>query len=532
MSLARPARSIFGRCLRSPGRTPSPAPTVVAGAAAAQCLQFHSSVPRGSRRRSAFRNVKAEELGLTKPETMKGYQAENYAEYTKEELEKLKDKYSPEQMAALEAGEKAIDPQDLIWQGRLRDDMFRPEYLDDYSKLDPRFDLKPEVKDFGEEPYFPDEAAFQEDYFKKMTKLAEKTSNAHISRGMLRALRKAKESQGEDMIDLTYEELADLEKDPDMLKRYLVDAEQPDEDVEMNESNKDQFITRSKALELDEMVNKLWKQEVDRIVESDNYLSLKPAHVDVLKDAPDAIDAEHSVIQPDLGKIPGVEGYTRTTNDEDQMDDPTGLYKHAKLTTGLTKKEITSLLVKTLVLRYVSNQTRLGKVRSYSVIVMAGNGNGRLGIGMGKSADLETASMAATALAVRSMKPIRRYENRTIFGKVTSKVSGTVVEMESRPPGTSVNYPRIDLRRILKLIRFPLFFTGFGLRVPHRFYEMCRGAGIYDLAVKMPRSKNPMNSVKAAYKALLSQPDPEEIAVGRGKKLVDARKVYYGGSTL
>lgn len=46
----------------------------------------------------------------------------------------------------------------------------------------------------------------------------------------------------------------------------------------------------------------------------------------------------------------------------------------------------------------------------------------------------------------------------------------------------------------------------------------------------MPRSKNPMNSVKAAYNALMSQKNPEDIAIGRGKKMVDARKVYYGGS--
>jgi small subunit ribosomal protein S5 len=40
-----------------------------------------------------------------------------------------------------------------------------------------------------------------------------------------------------------------------------------------------------------------------------------------------------------------------------------------------------------------------------------------------------------------------------------------------------------------------------------------------------------MNSVRAAYQALLNQPDPEEMALGRGKKLVDARKVYFGGAT-
>lgn len=59
---------------------------------------------------------------------------------------------------------------------------------------------------------------------------------------------------------------------------------------------------------------------------------------------------------------------------------------------------------------------------------------------------------------------------------------------------------------------------------------MCRAVGLHDLAARMPRAKNPMNSVFATYKALLNQADPEEIARGRGKKLADARKVYYGGS--
>ena len=59
---------------------------------------------------------------------------------------------------------------------------------------------------------------------------------------------------------------------------------------------------------------------------------------------------------------------------------------------------------------------------------------------------------------------------------------------------------------------------------------MCRAGGIHDLSSHIPRSRNPMNTVKATYKALMNQPDPEEIAKGRGKKLVDVRKVYYGGA--
>lgn len=58
---------------------------------------------------------------------------------------------------------------------------------------------------------------------------------------------------------------------------------------------------------------------------------------------------------------------------------------------------------------------------------------------------------------------------------------------------------------------------------------MARAAGIEDLAARVPRSRNKMNTVKAAYQALMSQRSPEEVARGLGRKLVDVRKVYYGG---
>lgn len=58
---------------------------------------------------------------------------------------------------------------------------------------------------------------------------------------------------------------------------------------------------------------------------------------------------------------------------------------------------------------------------------------------------------------------------------------------------------------------------------------MCRAAGISDLSARMGPSRNPMNTVKAAYQALMTQRDPEEIARARGKKLIDVRKVYYAG---
>lgn len=72
--------------------------------------------------------------------------------------------------------------------------------------------------------------------------------------------------------------------------------------------------------------------------------------------------------------------------------------------------------------------------------------------------------------------------------------------------------------------------VGFGLRCQQYIFEMARCAGISDLAARVTRARNPMNTVKAAYQALTSQKDPEEVAKGRGKKLVDVRKVYYAGN--
>lgn len=60
---------------------------------------------------------------------------------------------------------------------------------------------------------------------------------------------------------------------------------------------------------------------------------------------------------------------------------------------------------------------------------------------------------------------------------------------------------------------------------------MCRCAGISDLAARVGRSRNKMNTVKATLEALLSQQLPEDVARARGRKLVDIRKVYYAGKT-
>ncbi|KAK3112631.1 28S ribosomal protein S5, mitochondrial [Teratosphaeriaceae sp. CCFEE 6253] len=172
--------------------------------------------------------------------------------------------------------------------------------------------------------------------------------------------------------------------------------------------------------------------------------------------------------------------------------------------TGLAKEDISRIRIKNLVSHRVVNQTRMGKIQSLYFLTIAGNQDGMLGIGEGKAAEDEDGKRQAMMNAIRNMRPIPRYEERTIFGDIEAKVGATIVQLSARRPG-------------------------FGNRCQHLIFELARAAGISDLAARTPRSRNKMNVVKAAFEALTNQRLPEDVARARGRKMVDVRKVYYGG---
>lgn len=103
--------------------------------------------------------------------------------------------------------------------------------------------------------------------------------------------------------------------------------------------------------------------------------------------------------------------------------------------TGMTKEEIRKIRVKNLVMHRVVNQTRMGKIQSLYYLTIAGNQDGMVGIGEGKAAEDEDGRRQAMMNAIRNMKPIPRYEERTIFGEVQGKVGASVVQLSSRGPG-------------------------------------------------------------------------------------------------
>lgn len=179
------------------------------------------------------------------------------------------------------------------------------------------------------------------------------------------------------------------------------------------------------------------------------------------------------------------------------------LAKKLSLATGFDERYIMGLKVKTLLLKTVRNQTSKGKINSFYALVCAGDGNGMLGIGEGKDPEEPgTAILKAHWQAVKNLVKVPRLEDRTIFGNIEHKFGASVVHLRSAPPGS-------------------------GLRCNPMIFELAQCAGIKDLSSKVYRSRNKMNVVKCTIEALLKQKTTEEMALERGKKVVDLRKVYY-----
>lgn len=333
-------------------------------------------------------------MGLTSPEKVQKYTEENFQPYTPEEIEILKKHYSPDQMEALQAGEAAIDPTDLTIQGRLRKDPYKIPYLDDFSRLAPVVDKRPKKQHSP-----PD--------FNKLRWLSEEEFMNDIARF-------AKE--------------ADAPQAKAWLEGKLNDpklSEEQREWVGAQLAKVSAQLERTKGLEGKDGDAEGLEFLLERSMLNDD-------------NAP-----SDSSIAPSLGKdVPGIAGiYQNPIDPEDQGLDDEGIYQDLKRRTGLSVKEMTSLTVKVLVVRMVHNQTRLGKIRSIWVLAIAGNGNGRLGIGEAKSVEQGTATQKAKLLAIRNMKPIPRYEERTIHGSVTSKFGATIVKLDARPPGKTAQPP-------------------------------------------------------------------------------------------
>ncbi|KAJ2895497.1 hypothetical protein MKZ38_006400 [Zalerion maritima] len=514
--LVKTPRTILQRSSNAPRRTAafSPATSTTATSTCQSSHGFHTSNACHARRKR-FSSVQAEKLGLITPERTEKFAQRFFPRYDKEDYKKLKQIYTPDQIKAIKAGEESIDPKDLAIQGRWRTDQYRFPYWDDFSHFLPSVDKHPETTDMGELQVDPKsrwmtQEEFDQDWAKFLAERVPNEVKEKLSKGVVTwgEVGHLYEPKPQDLWEFVTNRskfaggyLADKQSMTSLAPALpakvpgvagLYELEDSQEESEMQDMPEEENVRAERA----KAIKKLQAQHAIGLGGMDGKRNQERRNWEMeqrISNSPEQREKEKKKEEEE-----------RLKQRKDRMMArlaPTG---PAKEKYGWSDKMLENIQLRIIEAKRVTNQTRLGKVQSVRYTVIAGNGDGWLGVGMTKGIDSTTTPLKARALAIMNMRPIRRYEDRTIYGTVKSKFGGTAIELYSRPPG-------------------------FGLRVPHNIWHICRFVGIKDLAAKMPRASNPMNTVKAVVQALHNQKDPEEIARGRGKKLVDCRRVYYGG---
>ena len=148
---------------------------------------------------------------------------------------------------------------------------------------------------------------------------------------------------------------------------------------------------------------------------------------------------------------------------------------------------------------YVNRCTKVvkgGRRFSFSVIMVAGDGKGRVGYGLGKATEVMEARTKASAIAKNNMIKIPLREGRTLHHDSIGKFCSGKVIMRSAPQGTGI-------------------IAGGAIRA---VFDVL---GIKDLVAKSIGSNNPHNMIKAAFNGLLKINSPRDIAAKRNKKIVE-----------
>lgn len=411
--------------------------------------------------------------------------ARTFRPYTAREKQLLALKYTPAQLRAIEAAEKSIDPKDIVVQGKYRKDTFSLDYLDDMSKIKPVIDKPVRAPDEDIDPDI--RVRSQDDILDRFAAWTEEMARK------------------QEAWDVKQDSQSEAEMESELRAKSIEAGIYPGDNLTPQERRK-RLENYAETFEGPDAL-----AEWDRFIGDASNFFFSPKGT---------LNSQSDTLAPAIPKMkqPGVRF-------ESEDEDPH--MQRLVQQTGMTKDQIRKIRIKNLVSHRVVNQTRMGKIQSLYYLTIAGNQDGLLGIGEGKAAEDEDGRRQAMYAAIRNMKPIPRYEGRTIYGEVEAKVGASVVQLSSRPPGKKQTSPPSFL--LTPCLILTPHETGFGNRCQHLIYEMARAAGISDLSARCPRSRNPMNIVKAAYEALMAQRLPEDVARARGRKLVDVRKVYYEG---
>ena len=132
-----------------------------------------------------------------------------------------------------------------------------------------------------------------------------------------------------------------------------------------------------------------------------------------------------------------------------------------------------------------------GRHFGFRVVVVVGDNNGTVGVGMGKSREVPEAIRKATERARKDMKKVLR-AGTTVPHMIVSKFSASQVMLKPATPGTGV-------------------IAAGGVRA------VLECAGVKDVLTKSLGSANKLNVVYATMQGLLDMTDAEQVGKRRNK---------------
>ena len=148
---------------------------------------------------------------------------------------------------------------------------------------------------------------------------------------------------------------------------------------------------------------------------------------------------------------------------------------------------------KMIAVNRVTKVVKGGRILGFAALTVVGDGEGRVGMGKGKSKEVPAAVQKAMEEARRNMHKIS-LKNGTIHHNVTGHHGAANVQMAPAPKGTGI-------------------IAGGPMRA---VFEVM---GITDIVAKSHGSSNPYNMVRATFDALIKSTTAAEVAAKRGKSV-------------